>query len=794
MTQAVKTLPRAVPASAMMEALWWVHHRAKNKSVYNLTWRLACDKALDPAALAVAWQALADRHEALRGTLHQRDGAIELAIADHVETEPEWVTIDDPGSVPATELIRLIAEEIHSRSFDLDQAPLARLTSVTVGDERELLVTFQHALVDGWAVQLLMADFSTAYVAAVNGKPPVFDTEPPSLREYVVESQAARTDGRWDTSVKYWRDVLDGAVTTTVVADHHRYTGTGGKGEMLRFALSDDAVDGIAALAKQYFTTPFVIVLAAFQATLGHGGGGPDVCTGVVTANRMTQQEQALVGYTANLMLARTRVSGDESFGDVIERVRDDMWASLAHQAVPFPVVYGGLTETAQTRLRDAIPMLLNYLGPIGNDLSLGDVGLHMRLAPNRAARTDMGIGILETDDGYLIDCEYNSGRYERETALRLFHDMDAVLSAGGADSNVRMSTFDIRTKTGPAYVEHQLTPADIGATEMPKSAALDQVRRAWTEVLGTGPAGPDEDFFATGGRSLKVVQLMSTIEAETGVALDVARWLTEPTPRRAADQISAEDTGADGTLIELRAGTGGPHVHLLQGAGGSVQDYRDLTAALPADWRITVSQERTPMTSVPEMAQVFRADLDGRPDLLVGWSMGGQVAFEMAAAYPGVPVAAIDSTPPLGYEPGDDFDELVYDTFAAAMAGSLGATLDGSPARTSAGDPELAMAVLAAHLTAAAGQPVSTAMLLDRWTTFRRHTVAATSYASQHRLGGPALIVGADLADYQLDQWSEQFTRPPTRLRVAADHYSLLKPPAITEIAAAITRLRQQK
>lgn len=784
------TIAGPVPASAMMEALWWVHHRAKNKSVYNLTWRLSCDQALDPDALAVAWQTVIDRHEATRGTLHQRAGVIELDIADHVDSSPEWVTIDDPGSVPATELVRLIAEEIHSRPFALDQAPLARLVGVTVGDQRELLVIFHHILVDGWGVQLLMADFSTAYVAALKGEKPVFDAEPPSLRDYVIESHAARTDGRWDTSVKHWRDVLDGAVTTTVVADHHRYTGTGGRGEMVRFALSDEAVDGIAALAKQYFTTPFVIILAALQAALGRGGGGPDVCTGIVSANRMTQDEQALVGYTANLMLSRTKVTGDDTVADIVERVRDDMWSSLAHQGVPFPVVYGGLTEEAQTRLRDAIPVLLNYLGPIGNGVRLGDVNLHLQLAPNKAARTDLGVGILESDGGYLIDCEYNSGRYERETPLRLFHDMDAILAVGGADPTVRMSTFDIRTKSGPAYVEHQLTKEDIGGTEMPESAALNQVRQAWTEVLGTEPAGPDEDFFATGGRSLKVVQLMSTIEAETGVSLDVAKWLTEPTPRRAAEQISADDLGTDGTLIELRAGTG-PHVHLLQGAGGSVQDYRELAAALPADWRITVSQERSPLTSVPEMAEAFRADIE-QPDLLVGWSMGGQIAFELAAGYPGVPVAVLDSTPPLGYDPGDDFDELVYQTFAAAMAGSLNATLDGTPARVSTGDPELSMCVLAAHLTAAAGQPVSASMLLDRWTTFHRHTKAVTSYVSSRTLDTPALIVGADLADYQLDQWSERFGQPRL-LRVQADHYGLLRPPAITEIAEAIRQLQQE-
>jgi non-ribosomal peptide synthetase component F len=786
-----------IPASAMMEAMWWVHHRSRNKSVYNLTWRLSCDRMVDLVALGVAWQAVVDRHEALRGSLHHNGGTINLSIVDDMSVAPRWVSVADPGDVPAATLLGAIAEQVHEQHFELDVAPPARLTVVSVGDEHELLFTIHHSLVDGWGVQLLMGDLSTAYTAALAGRVPVFDTEPVSLRAHAAGAHAARTDGRWDASLAYWRTALDGAVTTTLVADHHRYTGTGARGEMVRFALSDEAVAGVATLAKTYFATPFVVVLAALQAVLARGGGGQDVCTGFVAANRMTQQDQSLVGYLANLVLARTEVGADDTVGAVVERTRDAMWGSLAHQAVPFPLVFGALAGPAQARLRDAIPVILNFLGPIGNDLYLGDVAMRLQLAPNKAARTDLAIGVLDVDGGYLLDCEYDTGRYERATPLRLCHDLDAVLAAGGADPARSLSSIDIGSRSGPAFVDHELTAADLGSTVMPASAALDRVRGAWTEVLGVEPAGPDEDFFATGGRSLKVVQLASTIQQETGVALDLVRWLADPTPRRAAEQLAGglAATAEDTTLVELRAGAG-PHAHLVPGAGGAAADYRDLVDVLPADWRVTCSQERGPLDSVPAMAERFRADLDAagmRPDLLVGWSMGGQVAFELAAGYVvGAPkVVVVDSTPPGRYELDDTVDDLVYDTFATAMAAAFGATVGGSPARMSAGDPELAMRVLAARLTATAGQPVSAALLVDRWTTFRRHTRAVMTYDTDRLVSAPALVVGADLTDHQLDRWATRFTTPPRLLRVAADHHGVLRAPVIAEVAAAVGLLQ---
>ena len=777
--------PTGVPATGMQEALWWAHQRARNRSVYNLTWRLACDRAVDFDALGTAWQAVVDRHDAMRTALVSRDGRLELDLVEHVTVVPQRIEVDEADS-PDT-LLRLIAEEVHEQVFDLATAPLVKLTLVRVGDQHELLMTVHHSVLDGWAVQLLIGELSIAYAAARAGTVPVFETEPVPFTVYAREQADAKAAGTWAKGVEHWSGLLNGAVSSTVAADRHRAAGTGAPGETVRYSFSDEAAAGIALLAKTTYATPFAVVLAALQIVLARGGETEDVSIGIVVANRMTQRDQQLVGYTANMCYARAIVGEGDTITEVTGRARDGMWAMLAHQGVPYPEVFAALDERTQTNLSDTAPVMLNYLGPIGNGLSMGDVGLWLHRSPNRAARSDIAIAFWDVEGGHVAETEYNTGRYDLDTVLTLLQDVDAVLAAANADPATPVASLVVESRAALGLADHHV-PSEVAPSTLPSSGPWDSAGALWTDLLGERPAGPDVDFFTAGGRSLKAVQLAAAAEARTGVPLDLVRWLGNPTPRTLAELLGEDaPTGPVTTVLTLREGTG-PHLHLVHGSGGTPQDYRDLVAALPADWRVTVSQEREPLDSVRALASRYRADLDAadlRPDVLGGWSLGGQIAYELAVGY-GVdapPLVLLDSAPPVGYDQAVDFS-----AFAATVCGSLGAEQTWSTPVVSGTNPEIEVRALAACL-GAAGHDAPADVLAQRWETFRRHATAVAGYVSDTVVPVRALVVGAILLDVQLDQWALRVD-VATTLRVDADHVGVLHGEHLTEVAAAIEDL----
>jgi thioesterase domain-containing protein/acyl carrier protein len=162
-----------------------------------------------------------------------------------------------------------------------------------------------------------------------------------------------------------------------------------------------------------------------------------------------------------------------------------------------------------------------------------------------------------------------------------------------------------------------------------------------WQRVLQVSSVRVDDDFFDLGGDSSLALQLFSEIaqvcdreippvtiyQARTITAL--AALLEQPVPPRFP------------SLVLLKAGDKKPPVFLAHGLGGTVMDFFQLVRCIESPHPIYGMQARgwdgldEPLDRVEDMAQFYldaiRELQPYGPYLLVGFSLGGLVALEMA-------------------------------------------------------------------------------------------------------------------------------------------------------------------
>lgn len=187
-----------------------------------------------------------------------------------------------------------------------------------------------------------------------------------------------------------------------------------------------------------------------------------------------------------------------------------------------------------------------------------------------------------------------------------------------------------------------QTASAQVGGTQdRPPTEREARLQKIWTQVLGAAPRRLDEDFFAAGGTSLTAARLMNAIERAFGVRPPLAVLYQHPTiPGLAAQLQQAREQLASAALwlTPREAPTVAAVVHPI---GGDVLCYRPLVSALGEQVAVLGFQafgqhdHARPLRSVHAMADRYLGLLPERspersPDLIIGWSFGGVVAYEI--------------------------------------------------------------------------------------------------------------------------------------------------------------------
>ena len=80
----------------------------------------------------------------------------------------------------------------------------------------------------------------------------------------------------------------------------------------------------------------FMVLLAGFEALLARYSGQEDLIVGTPVSRRAQKETENLIGCFLNTLVLRTDVSGNPSFRELLQRVRETSLQAYAHQQVPF--------------------------------------------------------------------------------------------------------------------------------------------------------------------------------------------------------------------------------------------------------------------------------------------------------------------------------------------------------------------------------------------------------------------------------------------------------------------------
>ncbi len=385
-----------IPLSFAQERLWFLNRLDPASAAYNMPGMVS---AGDPRAVKAALTEIVARHEALRTVFPDAGGEPYQEIAPPA---PVSLPVVDLSALPDEKELRRVVSQEARRPFDLARGPLFRFLFVRRAEGR-LFANLHHTIADGWSQEILLRELQ----ALLLGKP-----LPPLPVQYADHAvwERSRPDAL-SAGLDGWKRELAGELPPLdLPLDRSRPPRQRHRGAVLPVSLP-------AARTRRSGATPFMVLLAAFQALLHRLTGQDDIRVGAPVANRTRLETEGLIGLFANTVVLRTRFDSSLSFTGLLERVRRTVLGVLPHQDLPF----GRLVEELQpVRDPSRTPLFQALLAVQPSraveEIETGTAKLELTLT----VRPEEGAGWIE----------YDTDLFDRTTVARWAAALQTLMSA----------------------------------------------------------------------------------------------------------------------------------------------------------------------------------------------------------------------------------------------------------------------------------------------------------------------------------------------------------------------------
>ncbi|MFI9617110.1 amino acid adenylation domain-containing protein [Streptomyces sp. NPDC052023] len=427
-----------VPLSFAQRRLWFLQHIEPGLTAYNIPLVLRLTGRLDTQALRRALDDVLARHESLRTVFPERDDTPHQLVVEAGRARIDYTVTgtDEEGLAPA---LSAAAEQ----GFDLERDLPVRATVFRLRpDEHVLLLVLHHIAGDGWSMGPLTRDLGLAYAARCRGQEPAWEPLPVQYADYTLWQQRLLgaiedENSLLSTQVVYWSEALAGLPERIELPfGRPRPAVNSYRGDVTALELDAALHRGLADLARTSGTSLFMVLQAGLATLLSRLGAGDDIPLGTPVAGRMDEALDDLVGFFVNTLVLRTDLSGDPTFRELLERVREADLAAYAHQDLPFEHLVELLNPQRSLSHHPLFQVSLALQNTPQGAFELPGLQAEMATVEPKSAKFDLSFQLYErrTPDGGNAGIhgavEYSTDLFDRATVDALLARWRSLMEA----------------------------------------------------------------------------------------------------------------------------------------------------------------------------------------------------------------------------------------------------------------------------------------------------------------------------------------------------------------------------
>jgi hypothetical protein len=422
--------------------MWVLYRLAPDAIAYNVPLACRLSGRLDVAAFRQAFDDLVARHEIMRTRYVENVDGVPEAHIDPVGPQLVIATATGETQITRDAAASDAFQADWSAPFDLAACPPVRARLTKLDDYEYVFSTIIHHIgYDAGSEQVFWHDLGTLYSAVLSGRRAVL----PELDiQYVDYAAWQRGQNGWAEQIAYWRETLAGVEPLKLPVDRPPPARRTFEGARICFCVDEEVTEGLRQIARAAGTTVFTVLLAAFQAVLGHICATDDIVVGSPVVGRNRPETECMIGYFSNTVVLRTDCGDDPTFVELLARVREVVNGAYAHQDVPFERVVQTLGPRRDPSRTPFVDVIFSSV-PLAAFTSAESVHLpQLTVTPIDMASTtsiaDLLCSVTETPDSITGDLTYRTDLFDAETVEGMKTSWLGLLKAAVSDPQQPLS------------------------------------------------------------------------------------------------------------------------------------------------------------------------------------------------------------------------------------------------------------------------------------------------------------------------------------------------------------------
>ncbi len=421
------------PVSSAQKRLLIIHQLEGNNTAFNIPIIINISGKFNYKR---AWRALLrliNNHESLRTSFTIKDGQPYQYVHEKVTPKIEFIDADNDTNIKS-EIDRFV------RPFELSQAPLLRIGLIKQsGEHHILMIDMHHIIADGMSVSILKKEFLKLYSGERVAERKIQYKDFAAWQNRLFESNSI------DNQLEYWNGELKGELPVlNLPIDFKRPARQSFSGNEYKFEIAGELFEKINGLCVQTSSTPYMLLLAAYNVLLHKYTGQTDIIVGTPVAGRNHSQVQETVGIFINSICLRNSPLPNMPFDEFLSEVRLKSLKAIENQDYQFEEIVTHLKLSRDLSRHPIFDTMFVVQEEPLQAFEMDGIEASSYNYNYKTAKLDLLLEAFPYDHKILFNVNYSNVLFKKGSIIRMFKHYVTILEAITANSKSKLTEINI--------------------------------------------------------------------------------------------------------------------------------------------------------------------------------------------------------------------------------------------------------------------------------------------------------------------------------------------------------------